>query len=55
LDTRRKAKGPRPAWIAKPHAKTVKTTRRDNLAKHQLRLGIGLSGELADAFLLVPE
>src|SRR5262249_15384955 len=32
-----------------------KVTHRDNLTQHQLRLGIGLNGEMVDAFLLVPD
>jgi dienelactone hydrolase len=55
LDTWHKAMGPWPALLENPRTETVKTTRRDNITQHQLRLGIGLGGEMVDAFLLVPD
>jgi dienelactone hydrolase len=47
--------GPWPALIDDPKVETVKTTRRENVTQHQLRLGIALDGEMVDAFLLVPD
>ena len=55
LDTWHKAMGPWPALIDDPKVETVKTTRRENVTQHQLRLGIALDGEMVDAFLLVPD
>jgi len=55
LATWHKAMGTWPALIEKPRVETVKTTRRENITQHQLRLGIGLGGEMMDAFLLVPD
>lgn len=55
LDTWHKAMGPWPALLEKPEVETVKTTRRETITQHQLRLGIGLGGEMVDAFLLVPD
>jgi hypothetical protein len=47
--------GPWPALIDRPRVETVRTTRRDSVTQHQLRLGIALGAEMVDAFLLVPE
>lgn len=55
LTTWHQAMGPWPALIQKPQLETVKTTRRENVTQHQIRLGIGLGGEMMDAFLLVPD
>ena len=55
LTTWYKAMGPWPALIKQPRVETIKTTRRENVTQHQLRLGIALGGEMVDAFLLVPE
>jgi hypothetical protein len=55
LATWQKLLGPWPAPIEKPRLETVKTTRRDNITQHQLRLGIALGEEMVDGFLLVPE
>jgi BAAT / Acyl-CoA thioester hydrolase C terminal len=49
------AMGPWPPVINKPLVKTVKTTRRENISQHQLRIGAGIGGEMMDAFLLVPD
>lgn len=50
-----KAMGDWPALIDEAKVETVKTTRRENITQHQLRLGIALGGEMVDAFLLVPD
>jgi hypothetical protein len=55
LTTWHKIMGPWPPLIEKPRVETVKTTRRENITQHQLRLGIALGEEMVDAFLLVPE
>lgn len=54
LTTWHQAMGAWPPLIEKPQVVTVATTRRENITQHQLRLGIGLGGEMVDAFLLVP-
>src|SRR4029077_9323513 len=55
LESWHKAMGAWPALIEKPQVETVKTTRRENVTQHQLRLGIALGGDMVDAFLLVPD
>src|SRR5262249_46799364 len=50
-----KIMGPWPALIDKPRVEIVKTTRRDNITQHRLRVGIALGEEMVDAILLVPE
>lgn len=55
LATWHKIMGPWPELIARPRVETVKTTRRDTITQHQLRLGIALGEEMVDAFLLVPD
>lgn len=50
-----KVMGPWPALIAKPTVETVKTSRRENITQHQLRLGIALGGDKVDGLLLVPD
>jgi hypothetical protein len=55
LQTWQDAMGPWPALIEKPSVEMVKTTRRENVTQHQLRLGIALGGEMVDAFLLIPD
>lgn len=55
LETWHKAMGPWPALIEKPRVETIKVSRRENVTQHQLRIGIGLGGDMVDAFLLVPE
>jgi hypothetical protein len=55
LQTWHQAMGPWPPLIRNPRVETVRTTRRENIIQHQLRLGIGLDGDLVDAFLLVPD
>jgi hypothetical protein len=47
--------GPWPKLIERPAVETVQLTRRETITQHQLRLGIGIGGELVDAFLLVPD
>jgi hypothetical protein len=55
LGTWHKIMGPWPALFDRPRVETVKTTRRENLTQHQLRLGIALGEEMVDAFLLIPD
>jgi dienelactone hydrolase len=54
-DTWQKIMGPWPALVEAPRVETVKTTPRENLTQHQLRLGIALGGEAVDGLLLVPD
>jgi len=55
LATWHKSMGLWPPLLDRPRVETVKTTRRENLTQHQLRLGIALGEEMVDAFLLVPD
>lgn len=55
LETWHKTMGPWPALLDDPRVESVKTTRRENIMQHQIRLGIALDGEMVDAFLLVPD
>ena len=55
LATWHKAMGAWPPLVEKPRVETSKTTKRENLTQHQLRIGIALGGDMVDAFLLVPE
>jgi dienelactone hydrolase len=55
LSTWHQAMGEWPALIKNPEVETVKTTRRENVTQHHLRLGIALDGEMVDAFLLIPD
>jgi arylsulfatase A-like enzyme/dienelactone hydrolase len=55
LETWQKILGPWPALIEKPRVETVKITRRGTITQRQVRLGIALSGEMVDGFLLVPD
>ncbi len=54
LSTWQRLMGPWPALLDKPRVETVKTTQRDGITQHQLRLKIALGEEMVDAFLLVP-
>lgn len=55
LATWHKLMGPWPALIEKPRVEIVKTTRRDNIMQHQVRVEIALGGEMVDGLLLVPD
>jgi len=46
--------GPWPPLVEHPRVETVTTVRRENLTQHQLRLGIGVDGDMVDGLLLVP-
>ncbi len=47
--------GPWPPLIEKPVVEVIEVTaRKDQIQQHRLRLGIGIRGEMVDAFLLVP-
>jgi hypothetical protein len=47
--------GPWPALIDKPVVEVVETTQREGqITQQQLRLGIGIGGEMVDSFLLIP-
>jgi dienelactone hydrolase len=47
--------GPWPPLVERPRVETVATTRREDLTQHQLRLGIGVDGDMVDGLLLVPD
>ncbi|PYI85189.1 MAG: sialidase, partial [Verrucomicrobia bacterium] len=55
LSTWQKLMGPWPALIDKPHVEIVNTTRRDSIIQQQVRVEIGLGGEMVDALLLLPD
>jgi dienelactone hydrolase len=55
LSTWHKIMGPWPSLIEKPRVETLKTTRRENILQHQLRVEIALGGEMVEALLLVPD
>ncbi len=55
LSTWNRIMGPWPALIEKPRVEVVKTTRRENLTQHQLRIEVALGGEMVDALLMVPD
>src|SRR4051794_13633889 len=46
--------GPWPSLIERPRVEVVKTTNREDIVQQQLRIEIGLGGEMVDALLLVP-
>lgn len=50
-----KIMGAWPALIEKPRVESVKTTRREDITQHQLRIEIALGGEMVEALLLVPD
>src|SRR5262249_7508956 len=54
-ETWHKLMGPWPPLLGKPQVETIKSTRRDSITQHQLRLGVALGDEMVDAFLLVPD
>jgi dienelactone hydrolase len=55
LSTWHRIMGPWPPLIEKPRVETVKTTRREDITQHQLRLQIALGGEMVEGLLLVPD
>lgn len=55
LSTWHKIMGPWPGLIEKPRVETVNTTHRGNITQQQLRIEIGLGGEMVDALLLLPD
>jgi Dienelactone hydrolase family len=44
-----------PKLIAAPAVELISTTQRDQITQKQLRIGIGIRGEMVDAFLLIPD
>lgn len=55
LRTWQEAMGPWPALIDAPAVKSVAVTRRGTITQRQLRIEVGLGGQMVDAFLLVPD
>jgi len=47
--------GPWPPLVERPRFETVATMRRENITRHQLRLGIAVEGDMGDGLLLVPD
>jgi len=47
--------GPWPELFAKPAVQAGKITRREDITQRQLKLGIGIGGEMVDAFMLIPD
>ncbi len=54
LETWHRAMGPWPELVARPSVEQIETKRRGSIVQHQLRIGIGVGGEMVDAFLLIP-
>lgn len=55
LQTWHEILGPWPPLIEKPLMEVVQTTKReDQITQTQIRLGIGIRGEMVDSFLLIP-
>ena len=55
LDRWQEIMGPWPDLIERPVVESVKITRRDNITQRQIRIGIGIRGEMVDAFMLIPD
>lgn len=55
LDLWNQAMGRWPDLIETPAVESVAITRRENITQRQLRIGIGIRGEMVDAFMLVPD
>lgn len=55
LSTWHKMMGPWPKLIEKPRVEIVKTTRRENIVQHQVRIEVALGDAMVDALLLVPD
>ncbi|MEO2049241.1 MAG: sulfatase-like hydrolase/transferase [Pirellulales bacterium] len=47
--------GPWPKLIERPVVDSIKISRRKDITQRQLRLGIGIRGEMVDAFMLIPD
>lgn len=47
--------GPWPKLFAQPEYKQVVVTRRENITQRQLKIGIGIGGDMVDAFMLIPD
>ncbi len=47
--------GPWPDLIQRPAVESVAVTRREEITQRQLRIGIGIGGEMVDAFMLIPD
>lgn len=47
--------GPWPPLIERPRVEAGTISRRENITQRQLKLGIGIRGEMVDAFMLVPD
>lgn len=50
-----KIMGPWPELFAQPEFKQVVVSRRENITQRQLKIGIGIGGEMVDAFMLIPD
>ena len=50
-----KIMGPWPELFAKPESQQVMVARRENITQRQLKIGIGIGGEMVDAFMLIPD
>lgn len=44
-----------PKLLERPIVESIKITRREKITQRQLRLGIGIGGEMVDAFMLIPD
>lgn len=47
--------GPWPELFAQPEFEQIVVTRRENITQRQLKIRIGIGGEMVDAFMLVPD
>ncbi len=55
LDSWHDIMGRWPELIEKPSWESVQVSRRDNVTQRQLRIEIGVGGEMVDAFMLIPD
>ena len=55
LDTWHKIMGPWPELFTKPAFEQIAVSRREDITQRQLKLGIGIGGEMVDAFMLIPD
>jgi arylsulfatase A-like enzyme len=55
VDDWHKIMGPWPELFAQPEFEQVVVTRRENITQRQLKIKIGIGGEMVDAFMLIPD
>jgi len=55
IDNWHQIMGPWPELFARPKYEQVLVTRRENITQRQLKIEIGIGGEMVDAFMLIPD